>query len=77
MPVKTPTGAQRAKATNQLLANLAMELGVAGTQVLIEEYQWSETEAQSWFDKMLTRAQANRATSARTVTDGLKRRANQ
>lgn len=49
------------------MANLAMELGVAGAQILVEEFGFSQAQCQAWFDKMLARAQANRAASRDAV----------
>jgi hypothetical protein len=45
------------------LANLANELGIAGTQVLREHFKFSEDEALKWFDLMLEQAQKNRKAS--------------
>lgn len=42
------------------LATMVIELGLAGVQVLREEYGFDEARANEWLEKMVTRAQANR-----------------
>jgi hypothetical protein len=73
--IKQPTTQQVQQAADRRLANLAMELGVAGTQVLIESFGFSQEQAQDWFDKMLARARANRTASANLVIADLQKKA--
>jgi hypothetical protein len=42
------------------LSALAIELGLAGLQVLREEFAFSEEQATEWLEKMLARAKVNR-----------------
>lgn len=72
---KQPTIQHLQQAADQRLANLAMELGVAGTQVLIESFGFTPAQAESWFDQTLARAKANRTTSANLVITNLQERA--
>jgi len=46
--------------TDARLGALAVELGLAGVQVLREEFGFDETRANEWLEKMIARAQANR-----------------
>lgn len=43
---------------------LAQELSLAGMQVLIESYGWSEEDARQWMLRTLARAQLNRRQAA-------------
>lgn len=52
---------------SQMMGNLALELGVAGMQVLIEKHGFGEEQAKQWFDAMLARAKENRAAFAQQV----------
>jgi hypothetical protein len=42
------------------MAVLATELGLAGVQVLIELYGWSQAEADQWLEAWIARATENR-----------------
>lgn len=42
------------------LSALAIELGLAGLQVLREEFAFSEEQAAEWLEKMIARARVNR-----------------
>lgn len=42
------------------LSNLAMELTLAGGQVLREDFGFDEQQVNLWLDKMLARARTNR-----------------
>jgi len=42
------------------LSALAIELGLAGVQVLREEFSFTEAQATEWLEKMLARAKVNR-----------------
>ena len=66
---KKQTDLQPQPVADRRLANLAMELGVAGAQVLTEDFGFTQEQAHNWFDKMLARATANRAASATAVLD--------
>lgn len=44
----------------QRLSNLAIELTLAGGQVLREDFGFDENQVNLWLDKMLIRAQKNR-----------------
>lgn len=75
MKPKQPTIQQAQQAADQRLANLAMELGIAGSQVLIESFGFTPAQAESWFDQMLARAKVNRMTSANLVIADLQKQA--
>jgi hypothetical protein len=46
------------------LATLAVELGIAGAQVLQEEpFNFTPAQATLWFDKMMDKAKVNRGAS--------------
>lgn len=45
------------------LALLAVGLGLAGAQVLQDEYGWTPKQTAEWLDKMLDKAKVNRASS--------------
>lgn len=49
-----------AKQKDDRLAILAVELGLAGAQVLQEDYGFTQAQAAEWFDKMLNKAKVNR-----------------
>lgn len=65
--VRTPTAGQVRAEQDQRMATLAMELGVAGTAVLVEEFGFTAEQAQRWFDLMIERAKANRTAGAKGV----------
>lgn len=67
-----PTAAQVRSEQDRRMATLAMELGVAGAQTLVEEFDFTSEQAQRWFDLMLARATANRAAGAKAAVDGWK-----
>lgn len=71
-PPASPTVAQVRAEQDKRMANLAMELGVAGVVVLVEEFGFTPEQAQRWLDLMLKRAQANRAAGAKQVLDDWK-----
>ena len=50
----------REPAEDQRLATLAVELGLAGAQVLREEFGFDEARANEWLQKVIARAQSNR-----------------
>lgn len=72
VPPPQPTVAQVRAEQDQRMANLAMELGVAGVAVLVEEFGFTPEQARRWLDLMLKRAQANRAAGATQVLDDWK-----
>lgn len=45
------------------LALLAVELGIAGAQVLQDDFGFTQKQAAEWLDKMLDKAKVNRAAS--------------
>lgn len=47
-------------AKDDRLATLAVELGLAGAQVLQEEFGFTQKQATIWLDKMLDKAKVNR-----------------
>jgi len=51
----------------QRLSNLAIELGAAGVQTLMEDFGWGQEQAGQWLDKMLARARKNRVGDARNM----------
>lgn len=51
------------KVTDDRLAILAVELGLAGGEILREDFGFTEAQVALWLDKMLTRAKVNRVTS--------------
>lgn len=48
--------------TDDRLAILAVELGLAGAQVLQEDFGFTTQMTAAWLDKMLDKAKANRET---------------
>lgn len=50
----------RTQAENKRMAVLATELGVAGVEVLIEEFGFGQEEADAWLQKWVERAKQNR-----------------
>lgn len=50
-------------AKDDRLATLAIELGLAGAQVLQEEFGFTQAMATIWLDKMLDKTKVNRAAS--------------
>jgi hypothetical protein len=60
-----PTGLQTPPSRSQdpcaqRLSNLALEIALTGAQVLREDFDFDENQANQWLDKMLARAQQNR-----------------
>lgn len=43
------------------LGLLAVEIGLAGAQVLQEDYGFTQAQSAEWLDKMLSKAKVNRA----------------
>lgn len=50
-------------AKDDRLAILAVELGLAGAQVLQEDFNFTQEQATLWLDKMLDKAKVNRTAS--------------
>jgi hypothetical protein len=59
-PTATPPKVASAAAPDPRLQNLGIELGVAGMQVLMEQFSFTEEQARSWLDAMMLRAHRNR-----------------
>ena len=55
--------ARTKEAKDDRLAILAVELGIAGAQVLQEDFGFTQGMATLWLDKMLDKAKVNRAAS--------------
>jgi hypothetical protein len=60
-PPASPTAGPQAK--DDRLAILAVELGLAGAQVLQENYGFTPAMSAIWLDKMLDKAKVNRDSS--------------
>ena len=54
---------QTKRAKDDRLALLAVEIGLAGAQVLQEDFNFTPQMATIWLDKMLNKAKVNRAAS--------------
>lgn len=50
----------RAQAEARRMSILATELGLAGGQVLKDDFGFSDAMVQTWLEKMIDRARANR-----------------
>jgi hypothetical protein len=51
---------QRTQPEDDRLSALSIELGLAGIQVLREEFGFTEAQTAEWLEKMLARAKVNR-----------------
>jgi len=52
---------------NQQLQILAVELALAGGEVLKEEFNFTDAQVALWMDKLLNRAKTNRAKNNKAV----------
>ncbi len=59
-PFRTGKSAGQRPVEDPRLSTLAIELGLAGVQVLREEFGFDEARAGEWLEKMIARAQLNR-----------------
>lgn len=59
-PLSIPSTTNQIDPCAQRLSNLAMELTLAGGQVLREDFDFSQTQVNVWLEKTLIRAQQNR-----------------
>jgi dsDNA-binding SOS-regulon protein len=55
--------------TDDRLAILAVELGLAGAQVLQEKYGFTQAQSAEWLDAMLDKAKANRGELAKAAVE--------